>query len=37
VVIAPPDSDVKRDFAAPAGVMVLQGAGSVEELGRLLQ
>jgi hypothetical protein len=37
VVIGPPDSDAKRDFGAPAGVIVLRGASLADELGRLLQ
>lgn len=37
VVIAPPDSDAKRDFDTPPGLVVLQGSGSLEELSRLLQ
>jgi hypothetical protein len=37
VVIAPPDSDAKRDFDAPPGVVVLQGSGYLEQLGQLLQ
>ena len=37
VVIAPPDSDAKRDFDVPPGVVVLEGPATLEQLGRLLQ
>ena len=37
VVIAPPDSPAKLDFDAPPDVVVLQGPGSLEQLGQLLQ